>query len=250
MEPVAALVLALPPGFNCTVVDIHMPRGFPQILLADPVGWHLLSVKPNQLKVRFSTTVLSTIYSTQLGKALILVFLSAVLLTDRTTRSKFFKMLRTSFLSVLNPSYNRNRLESNLPPTSVLWQNPWYNNPSMKQGIHPNWHHDCVVTCSCGNKFTIGSVSQTLQVDICSKCHPFFTGEMKFVDRQGRVDRFRKKLETAQAKQNAGQKRAPAKAGQKTDPRSYQDILRDQKAALRKSATSQTENKDATATQQ
>jgi large subunit ribosomal protein L31 len=108
----------------------------------------------------------------------------------------------------------------------------------MKQGIHPNWHHDCKVTCSCGNTFVIGSVVATLQVDICNKCHPFFTGEMRFVDRQGRVDRFRKKLETAQAKQaQAAKKKTSTKVTPKGDSQSYQDILRTQKSALRKSAT-------------
>ena len=67
----------------------------------------------------------------------------------------------------------------------------------MKQGIHPTWHPNAQITCSCGNSFTVGSVFESLHVDICNKCHPFFTGEMKFVDRQGRVDRFMKKMQLA-----------------------------------------------------
>lgn len=68
----------------------------------------------------------------------------------------------------------------------------------MKKGLHPK-SQDCVVTCSCGSSFTTSSASETMQVDICSACHPFFTGEMKFVDQQGRVDKFMQKMKKAQA---------------------------------------------------
>jgi len=63
----------------------------------------------------------------------------------------------------------------------------------MKEGIHPGYHHDTVVKCACGNTFTTGSTKEELKVDICSNCHPFFTGRQKFVDVGGRVERFRKK---------------------------------------------------------
>jgi large subunit ribosomal protein L31 len=62
----------------------------------------------------------------------------------------------------------------------------------MKQGIHPEYH-ECKVTCACGETFTTGSVKKELRVDICSKCHPFFTGKQKLVDTGGRVDRFNKR---------------------------------------------------------
>ena len=110
----------------------------------------------------------------------------------------------------------------------------------MKQGIHPNWHDDCQVTCSCGHKFTIGSVHPTLQVDICNNCHPFYTGEMKFVDRQGRVDRFLKKVQDAQGRQMGKQQKKAQKQSQSTqptdDPKSYKELLRDQQTQLKKSA--------------
>ncbi|AJA46362.1 50S ribosomal protein L31 [Clostridium pasteurianum DSM 525 = ATCC 6013] len=63
----------------------------------------------------------------------------------------------------------------------------------MKEGIHPEYHHDAVVKCACGNTFTTGSTKTELKVDICSKCHPFFTGRQKLVDVGGRVEKFRKK---------------------------------------------------------
>jgi len=63
----------------------------------------------------------------------------------------------------------------------------------MKAKIHPEYHTDATVTCSCGNTFTTGSTRKTLKVELCSKCHPFFTGEQKIVDTAGRVERFKRR---------------------------------------------------------
>jgi large subunit ribosomal protein L31 len=63
----------------------------------------------------------------------------------------------------------------------------------MKEKIHPKYFPDASVTCSCGNNFTTGSTRQTLKVELCNKCHPFFTGEQKIIDTAGRVERFNKK---------------------------------------------------------
>lgn len=62
----------------------------------------------------------------------------------------------------------------------------------MKAGIHPQYNQ-ATVTCVCGNTFTVGSTKTKIDVEICSKCHPFFTGEMRFVDTMGRVERFQQK---------------------------------------------------------
>ena len=62
----------------------------------------------------------------------------------------------------------------------------------MKTGIHPEYK-TITVTCACGEQFETGSVKGNVHVEICSKCHPFFTGKQKFIDTGGRVDRFRKK---------------------------------------------------------
>lgn len=72
----------------------------------------------------------------------------------------------------------------------------------MKEGIHPEYHVNAVVTCVCGNTFQTGSTQKELRVDICSACHPFFTGKQKLIDTEGRIDRFRKKYagNTAKAK--------------------------------------------------
>lgn len=60
----------------------------------------------------------------------------------------------------------------------------------MNTAIQPKWYEDAVVTCACGNTFTVGAAKPSLKLDICNKCHPFFTGEMKFVDTMGRVEKF------------------------------------------------------------
>jgi large subunit ribosomal protein L31 len=62
----------------------------------------------------------------------------------------------------------------------------------MKPEIHPNYQV-VKVTCACGNEFEAGSVKADLRVEVCSNCHPFFTGKQKFLDAGGRVDRFKKK---------------------------------------------------------
>lgn len=62
----------------------------------------------------------------------------------------------------------------------------------MKQGIHPTYHITAV-TCACGNTFESGSIKENLRVEVCSQCHPFYTGKQKFLDAGGRVDKFKKK---------------------------------------------------------
>jgi large subunit ribosomal protein L31 len=62
----------------------------------------------------------------------------------------------------------------------------------MKPGIHPNYNKSSV-RCACGNTFETGSVKDEIRVEICSECHPFFTGKQKFVDQGGRVEKFKQK---------------------------------------------------------
>ena len=68
----------------------------------------------------------------------------------------------------------------------------------MKKGIHPEYYPDAKVTCSCGNTFTVGSTQKTIRTDVCSVCHPFFTGEQRLVDTGGQVERFIRRLEKRQ----------------------------------------------------
>jgi large subunit ribosomal protein L31 len=83
---------------------------------------------------------------------------------------------------------------------------------SMKDGIHPKYQ-DCVVTCGCGNTFNTRSTKAKIAVEVCSKCHPYFTGSVKFVDAAGRVDRFNKRFQGTYGK---AKKAAAAPAGDKT----------------------------------
>ena len=63
----------------------------------------------------------------------------------------------------------------------------------MKPKIHLEYYTDAKVICACGNTFTTGSTKKTLKVELCSKCHPFFTGEQRVVDTLGRVERFKRR---------------------------------------------------------
>jgi large subunit ribosomal protein L31 len=69
----------------------------------------------------------------------------------------------------------------------------------MKQKIHPTYYPDAQVICACGNTWTTGSTVKVIHTDVCSKCHPFFTGEQRIVDTEGQVDRFYKKLQARQS---------------------------------------------------
>ena len=74
----------------------------------------------------------------------------------------------------------------------------------MKKDIHPEYHSKAKVTCSCGNTFSVGSTKEKLEVEICSACHPFFTGNERVVDTAGRVEKFKARraaaIKTSKAK--------------------------------------------------
>lgn len=63
----------------------------------------------------------------------------------------------------------------------------------MKEKIHPKYYPDAKVSCACGNSFATGSTKQLTKVEICSKCHPFYTGKHHIVDTAGRVERFKRR---------------------------------------------------------
>lgn len=68
----------------------------------------------------------------------------------------------------------------------------------MKPEIHPTYYPEATVICACGNTWTTGSTVETIHTDVCSDCHPFYTGEQRIVDTEGQVDRFYRKLEARQ----------------------------------------------------
>ena len=99
----------------------------------------------------------------------------------------------------------------------------------MKANLHPNWNMEAKVTCACGNTFTTGSTIPEIRVELCSACHPFFTGTQKFVDTLGQVDRFIKKTESSKIKQVERQKIIEARQSRiqqkKSDKPSLKDLL-------------------------
>ncbi len=86
----------------------------------------------------------------------------------------------------------------------------------MKEGIHPTYYPDARVTCACGNTWTTGSTQKEIRVEICSKCHPFFSGEgARLIDIEGQVDRFYKKLQARQTYVDDKQSRSQARVSPK-----------------------------------
>jgi len=73
----------------------------------------------------------------------------------------------------------------------------------MQKEIHPEYYRKAKVTCSCGNTFEVGATVSEFRVDICSNCHPLYTGKKKIVDTAGRVDRFKSRMEKATTKQGS-----------------------------------------------
>jgi len=97
----------------------------------------------------------------------------------------------------------------------------------MKKDIHPKLHNT-KVACACGNTFVTMSTLPEITVEICSACHPFYTGQQRFVDTEGRIEKFQKKVERAKATAGAAPgKRKSKKKGQKEDDKTgtLRDIL-------------------------
>lgn len=82
----------------------------------------------------------------------------------------------------------------------------------MKQGIHPEYFTDVTVTCACGNTFKTGSTKDKIETEICSNCHPFYTGKQKLLDTRGNVERFKKRQELAAKTASEKKEKKPRKA--------------------------------------
>jgi large subunit ribosomal protein L31 len=87
----------------------------------------------------------------------------------------------------------------------------------MQKDIHPQYNNDTEVICACGNKFITGSTLKTIRVELCNKCHPFYTGKQKFVDTARRVEKFQERTDkqTGAAAVRKGQKVKKARAADK-----------------------------------
>lgn len=104
----------------------------------------------------------------------------------------------------------------------------------MKQNVHPQWYPEAKIACACGNTFTAGSTLAEIRVDICAKCHPFFTGETRFVDTQGRVEKFQAKQKAAAGKKYIKKKDKKVlkekreREEEKKRPKTLTEVLRQQ----------------------
>lgn len=101
----------------------------------------------------------------------------------------------------------------------------------MKADIHPKWYPEAQVTCTCGNKFVVGATKPEIKVEICSACHPFFTGEEKLVDTAGRVERFEEKRAKAvkkplKRKERKLLKKEAEEKEEEERPRTLREMLR------------------------
>ncbi len=85
----------------------------------------------------------------------------------------------------------------------------------MREGIHPTYYPTATVICSCGATWLTGSTQPEIRTDVCSNCHPFYTGEQRIVDSAGQVERFMKRLEARQS--SAARKEIQAKARKEAD---------------------------------
>ena len=85
----------------------------------------------------------------------------------------------------------------------------------MKEKIHPKWYPEARVHCACGSTFTTGSTMKEIAVEICSACHPLFTGQQKLVDTAGRVDKFNQRAAAAEKKQKEAAARKAVRESKK-----------------------------------
>src|SRR3989338_8607547 len=95
----------------------------------------------------------------------------------------------------------------------------------MKSDIHPKFYTDTVVTCACGNSFMTGSNQPKISVDICSKCHPFFTGTYKLIDTEGRVEKFAKRQAAATTAKVKKLKEEQSKKSSAKSPKSLKEMF-------------------------
>src|SRR5437870_13837938 len=95
----------------------------------------------------------------------------------------------------------------------------------MKTNIHPKYFENAQVVCVCGNKFTVGSTRENLHVELCYKCHPFYTGEQRFVDSASRIQKFQNKQAVAQTFKATKQKKVEEKKKKDDGPKTLREML-------------------------
>ncbi|MDQ5901181.1 MAG: large subunit ribosomal protein [Patescibacteria group bacterium] len=95
----------------------------------------------------------------------------------------------------------------------------------MKASVHPQYFDQAQVICVCGNKFNVGSTKEIIHIELCNKCHPFYTGEQKFVDSASRIQKFQKKQKTAEEFKATVVIKTEEKRKSQEAPKSLRDML-------------------------
>ena len=95
----------------------------------------------------------------------------------------------------------------------------------MKANIHPKYFESAQVTCACGNRFTVGSTQESIRVELCYKCHPFYTGEQRFVDTASRIQKFQEKQSVATKYQSRIVKKKEIQKQKDTQPKTLREML-------------------------
>ena len=95
----------------------------------------------------------------------------------------------------------------------------------MKANIHPKYNKNAQVICSCGNRFTVGSTTDVIHVELCSKCHPFYTGEQRFIDTASRIQKFQQKQQAASQYQVVKKKKQEDQKKKDSGPKTLREML-------------------------
>jgi len=95
----------------------------------------------------------------------------------------------------------------------------------MKAAIHPTYYENAQVACVCGNRFTIGSTREIIHVELCSNCHPFYTGQQKFIDSGSLIKKFQDKQQTAQKYRQRQVKKIQEKRQAQEGPKTLREML-------------------------
>ena len=95
----------------------------------------------------------------------------------------------------------------------------------MKQAIHPQYFNEAQVICVCGHKWTTGSTQEVIHVELCSNCHPFYTGEQRFIDTASRIQKFQTRSENAKKYQIVNKEKKDAKKKQAEAPKTLREML-------------------------
>jgi large subunit ribosomal protein L31 len=95
----------------------------------------------------------------------------------------------------------------------------------MKTTIHPKYFEAAQVVCVCGNKFTVGATKENIHIELCYKCHPFYTGEQRFVDSASRIQKFQTKLKEADVYKKKITQKVEEKRKQQEGPKSLREML-------------------------